>query len=203
MNLAGPAIHFLNVGYFFQLLYNLVVGFFAQFNVSSSTDWVAIAANFWLYVTFIAYLISFLFIGLIVYFTIRREQTLAEDAERYTTITKEAADANLEQSRWTYIRKLIESAHDSDWRQAIIEADIMLDEMLTKLGFVGNGVGDKLKMARETKSPSYFQTLDEAWTAHNVRNEIAHRGSDYQLSDQLAYRTIGHYENVFREFNEI
>ncbi len=196
MNPAGPNIHFLNVGYLFQLL----VTFLSQFNPSiSSTDWVSLASNFWLYVTFIAYLISVLFIGLIVYFMIRTYQTLAEDARRYTTISKEEADTHLEHSRWSYIRSLIESSQESDWRQAIIEADIMLDEMLTKQGFFGQTVADKLKGA----SPSHFHTLDDAWAAHKVRNDIAHRGSEYQLSDHIAYRTIGHYENVFREFNEI
>lgn len=195
MNPAGPTIHFLNVGYFFQLLYTFVT----QFSVPTATDWVSIASNFWLYVTLIAYLVSFLFIGLIVYFSIRIHQTLAEDAERYTTVSKEEADVQLEHSRWSYIRKLIESSQQSDWRQAIIEADIMLDEMLAKLGFVGQTIADKLKSA----SPAHFHTLEDAWTAHKVRNDIAHRGSEYQLTDHLAYRTIGHYENVFREFNEI
>jgi hypothetical protein len=79
----------------------------------------------------------------------------------------------------------------------------MLDELLTNLGYHGAGVGDKLKVARDTRGENYFRTLDEAWEAHLVRNEVAHRGSESELSDHLAYRTIGHYENVFREFNEI
>ena len=94
---------------------------------------------------------------------------------------------------------MIESPQEEQWRQAIIEADIMLDELLTKLGYLGAGVGDKLKMV----NPNQFHTLSDAWEAHKVRNEIAHKGSAYQLSDHIAYRTINQYENVFREFKVI
>jgi hypothetical protein len=95
--------------------------------------------------------------------------------------------------------QLVETGHESDWRQAIIEADIMLDEVLTRQGYEGTTIGDKLKQA----NPNRFHTLNNAWEAHKVRNDIAHSGSAYQLSDQIAYRTIKHYEAVFREFGEI
>ena len=94
---------------------------------------------------------------------------------------------------------MIESGHEIDWSQAIIEADIMLDEILDEQGYVGESVGDKLKQA----TPARFHTIQDAWDAHLVRNEIAHKGSAFQLTEHVAYRTISHYENVFREFGEI
>ena len=193
--MVGPSIHFLNVAYFFQLLYNLVFSAHAP-----STSGVAdFASTTWLFVTIIAYLFSTICIGLIVYFSTRIAQFAAVDVAKYTTISEHEAHAELEHSRWTYIKGLVESTEQSDWRQAIIEADIMLDELLTKQGYVGNSIGDKLK----TANPSHFHTLNDAWEAHKVRNDIAHRGSEFQLTDHVAYRTINHYENVFREFHEI
>ncbi len=192
---AAPPINFLNIGYFFQVLYNATFGL----QGGSLGDLSSLASTIWLFVTIIGYLLTLLFIGALVYMSTRLYQAAEEDARRYTTVTEAEAHVQVEHSRWAYIRQLIESTQESDWRNAIIEADIMLDELLTKLGFEGVGVGDKLK----TASPAHFHTLDDAWTAHRVRNDIAHQGSTFQLSDQLAYRTIGHYENVFREFNEI
>jgi hypothetical protein len=208
----GPPVHFLNVAYFFQLLYNLVIivthgtggttsgtgtsGFDFSSTLANLTNF---GSNIWLFVTLLGYLLCIFFIGTLVYYSTRLYQTAEEEKAKYTTISKEVMDTALEHSRWNYIRQLIESPQESDWRSAIIEADIMLDEMLNKLGYVGDSIGDKLK----TANIAHFQTLQDAWEAHKVRNDIAHEGSAYQLSPNVAYRTIGRYENVFREFHEI
>ena len=191
----GPSIHFLNVAYFFQLLYNL----FFSAHTTSLGGFADLAGTLWIVYTILAYLFCIICVGLLVYFSIRLNQIAEEDAKRYTTVSKEEADAKLEDSRWTYIKNLIESPQQSDWRQAIIEADIMLDELLTKLGYMGNSIGDKLKAVNQNN----FHTIRDAWDAHMVRNDIAHRGSEFDLTEHVAYRTINQYENVFREFNEI
>ena len=191
----GPSIHFLNVAYFFQLIYNL---FFSTQSLSANgfSDWLN---AIWLFATIIAYLFCTICIGLIVYFSTRIAQFAEVDEAKYVTLSEHDAHAEVEHSRWSYIKGLVESSEQSDWRQAIIEADIMLDELLTKQGYVGNSIGDKLK----TANPAHFHPLNDAWEAHTVRNDIAHRGSEFQLTDHVAYRTINHYENVFREFHEI
>ena len=191
----GTSVHFLNVAYFFSLIYNLVFGG----HLPTLNGAVNIATILWAWVSVIAFLVTAICIGLLVYNTMRMNQEQEELDQKYGYVGKHEEHAKVENSRWTYIRQLIESPQESDWRNAIIEADIMLDEMLNKLGYQGDSVGDKLK----TANPAHFQTLQDAWDAHRVRNEIAHQGSAYQLSPQVAYRTIGHYENVFLEFNEI
>ncbi|HUX80831.1 MAG TPA: hypothetical protein VMV38_00725, partial [Candidatus Paceibacterota bacterium] len=98
--------------------------------------------------------------------------------------------------RWTHIKTLANSTNPNDWRTAIIEADIMLEDMLTRQGYPGEGVGEKLKAVEQ----SDFNTIQDAWEAHKVRNQIAHEGSSFDLSDTLARRTISRYESVFREF---
>ena len=97
--------------------------------------------------------------------------------------------------RWSKIQSLIRSYNSNDWKQAIIEADIILDEMLKKMGYKGNSIGDRLK----TVEPSDFTTLDSAWEAHKFRNRIAH-GSDYNISKDEAEEVIKRYEEVFKEF---
>jgi len=98
--------------------------------------------------------------------------------------------------RWKNIQSLIQSHHLNDWKQAIIEADILLDEMLDKMGYHGNSIGDKLKQIE----PSDFLTLNQAWEAHKVRNQIAHQGSNYILSRDEAEKVIRLYGEVFKEF---
>jgi hypothetical protein len=79
---------------------------------------------------------------------------------------------------------------------AIIEADIMLDTMLTKIGYDGNTVAEKLKNVEE----SDFVTLQKAWEAHKVRNRIAHDGSKFKISRGEAERVVNLFEQVFKEF---
>ena len=102
-------------------------------------------------------------------------------------------------SKWEEVQNHVRSENPNDWRLAIIEADIMLEEALTNAGYVGMTIGDKLKTANDAS----FTTLQDAWDAHKVRNEIAHTGSDFVLTKKLANDTIIRYERVLREFGQI
>jgi len=193
MDPVGPDVHFLNVQYFFRLLYGASIG------SPDLSGWVMLASNIWIVVTVLGYLATVALIGALMHFTTRIYQVRQAEAPLYATTTHEKLDDETDHSRWAHVRELIESGHESDWRQAIIEADIMLDEILDEQGYVGESVGDKLKQA----TPARFHTIQDAWDAHLVRNEIAHKGSAFQLTEHVAYRTISHYENVFRDFGEI
>ncbi|MES2225697.1 MAG: hypothetical protein V4480_02710 [Patescibacteria group bacterium] len=190
-------VHFINLEYFFRILYNLLHG--GGVSTFSVTGLLATAAHIWLVFTVIAYIFSLAAIGLLVYSTMRLYQIRKEEEPRYETIEPEAARQHVEHSRWSYIQSLIESGQESDWRQAIIEADIMLEDTLRHAGYAGEGVGDKLRSA----NPAHFRTLQDAGEAHGVRNRIAHDGSAYQLTNHTAYQAIQKYQNVFEEFGEI
>lgn len=99
-------------------------------------------------------------------------------------------------TKWQHVEKLMSSQNQNDWRQAIIEADIMLDEMLRKMSYDGTSIGDMLKQIER----SDFATLDKAWEAHKFRNEIAHTGSDFAFSKDEANRVFRLYRDVFNEF---
>jgi endonuclease/exonuclease/phosphatase family metal-dependent hydrolase len=101
--------------------------------------------------------------------------------------------------RWNRVVEHISSTADNDWKLAILEADIMLDEMLDRQGYHGESLGDKLKKV-ETAD---FDSINEAWEAHKIRNQIAHEGSAFMLSQRQAKETVGMYEKVFREFRMI
>tara|TARA_R110000824_G_scaffold401771_1_gene615679 strand:- start:364622 stop:365098 length:477 start_codon:yes stop_codon:yes gene_type:complete len=156
--------------------------------------------QFWVIVTILSFFISIGLIALLVYSTIRFRQIEIEDAPAYATIhDADHAEEEVEHKRWKHVMQLIESPHESDWRQAIIEADIILFDALEHDGYPGESLGDKLKAV----DPKRFASLQDAWDAHKVRNDIAHQGSAFALGDKLAYRTIQQYETVLREFGEI
>lgn len=98
--------------------------------------------------------------------------------------------------RWKQITEHIETANPNDWKQAVMEADIILGEILDKMGYQGDGIGEKLRRVEKAD----FQTLDQAWEAHKIRNIIAHEGASYDLTQYEAKRIIGLFRQVFEEF---
>jgi hypothetical protein len=180
-----------NVEYWFRLLYDCLQGL-------SGTRFSAFLAHIWVLITNIGYALSVAGLFVIVYATVRLYQLRKREEKYYSTVIP-APGADNSSPRWLHIESLAGGATASEWREAIIEADIMLDELLTRQGYIGDGVGEKLKSIE----PSEFGTLADAWEAHKVRNQIAHEGSAFNLSESLAHRTIARYESVFREFKAI
>lgn len=103
------------------------------------------------------------------------------------------------ETKWEKIVKLSESENQSDWRLAVIEADIMLSDLLDKLQLPGETMGDKLKAVEK----SDFQTIDSAWEAHKFRNQIAHQGQDFLVNGREIRRVVSLFESVFKEFDLI
>lgn len=101
--------------------------------------------------------------------------------------------------KWEKVKEHAYSESASDWRLAIIEADVLLEEALRISGFHGDSIGEMLKGIE----PGDIQNLDAAWEAHKVRNRIAHDGSDFQLNARETRRTIELFEAVLLELGMI
>jgi hypothetical protein len=185
----------LNVEYWFRLLYECLRGT-CYGSTAGLSAWLA---HIWLWIIVIGYALSVIGLLIIVYTTVRIFELRAREKEYYSTVIPPSSVTGDVNPRWQHIESLAGGATASEWREAIIEADIMLDELLTRHGYVGDGVGEKLKSIE----PTDVKSLQDAWEAHKVRNQIAHEGSAFNLSETITHRTIAHYENIFREFKAI
>ena len=185
-----------NVEYFFRLLYEWIYGPHAVFNFAGLQ---AFIAHIWTWIIVIGYALSVIGLFIIVYCTVRLFELRKREELFYSTLITPPEATGGVNPRWEHIESLAKGASASEWREAIIEADIMLDDVLARHGYVGDGVGEKLKAAE----PENFGTLQDAWEAHKVRNQIAHEGSSFNLSESISRRTIGRYESVFRELKAI
>ena len=155
--------------------------------------------------------LAILFIAIIVYTTVRMfEIRKKEHAYLHHEIAEYAHNRALEEEkkqkegtfkneRWKKVLDYLFSINENDWKLAVIEADSMLFDLLTSLGFKGDNLGDKLKNANINN----FRSLNAAWEVHNIRNKIAHEGSSFQLSLHEAKRVIALYESIFMEFGYI
>ena len=177
----------------FHWLYEKVLGGDWQAFLDKLETW-------WTIYSIIALLLSFIFFVGYIYAKIRESEILDEGqadlraAEAAWKNRHERPDSK--NTRWDAIQQRVSENNPESWRIAIIEADIMLEETLNNAGYIGQSLGEKLKSANVQS----FITLQDAWEAHKVRNEIAHVGSDFILTKKVAQETLTHFERVFREF---
>ena len=125
---------------------------------------------------------------------LRRE----EEADMLEAVYKNLPADEKENVSWVKVTGNVSSENESDWRLAIIEADKMLDALMSIAGFSGASLGEKL-LAVE---PGEMLSLNDAWEAHKYRNKIAHEPG-FVVSHYEAKRVIGLYEKVFREYEYI
>ena len=189
-----PVANQANVEFWFRLLYGCLRG--SCYGSVDATEFSAWLAHLWLWVIVVGYALVVAALAVIVYVLVRLFELRKREREYYSTLLAEPGAEGAVNPRWLHIETLVSGSTPSEWREAIIEADIVLDDMLTQQGYEGVGVAEKLKSVR----PDKFSTLQDAWEAHKVRNQIAHEGSAFTISESLAKRTIARYEAVFREF---
>lgn len=159
-------------------------------------------SDLWSVFVVLSWLVSFLLIFGIIYAYIRHSQlgeVFAEILKRQEEAFAKIHRKDVKNMRWQDVLTHSDSDRPNDWKLAIIEADIILDELLNTLGYAGTTIGDKLKSV----SPTSFNTINQAWRAHSVRNRIAHEGADFNLSKKEAQQTVAEYKMVFDEFNFI
>lgn len=138
---------------------------------------------------------SVILIVIISYLIIR----LNEISKKENKIIKSNVPKNLKSERhnpvWEKIISHVSSENPADWKMAIIEADILLEDVITQMGYQGENLGDKLKKIEQAD----FPFLQFAWDAHKIRNRIAHEGSAFILTQREAKRVIGLFEMVLRD----
>ncbi len=190
----SSGVSLLNVEYFFRIIYNTI--FNSHISISYILPFLIII---WQVIAVVAILVSVVAIAILVYSIMQLFSVRQREIQMYKPFPVIESETNNKNIRWDNIQKLILSENVNDWRQAIIESDILLGETLSSRGYIGTTIGDQLKSVGVTG----FNSINDAWEAHKVRNEIAHTGSSFELSNTLVLRTIARYQNVFNEFNII
>jgi len=193
--------NYLNVEYIFYLIYSFLLngGNLGGRDDFFASEFYAQLVAIWNTLTFVATLVTLVLLTIFLYSAFRLRAIRAADAKFYedAVIVSDDSGAAQELTRWQKIESLYDRGGESNWRQAILEADIMLDDMLTAQGYDGDTVGEKLKSVE----PSDFTTLQYAWAAHKVRNDIAHKGQELVLTEREARQAMRWFEQVFAEFH--
>lgn len=201
MNGQAPNVPYLNIEWVFVRIYDFLI-FVRNFifsggrvDVSSgTTDYASVIHSVGSWIATILTIAFFIFFIWAVYIRVRIHEIDKElDGAYKGHFVKPVTQAKRTNERWEDISAHFASQNQNDWRVAIINADIMLDELVTGLGYAGAGLGEKLKSINQND----FPTLQSAWEAHKIRNIIAHE-PNYNLTERQKELVRKQYENVFR-----
>lgn len=91
----------------------------------------------------------------------------------------------LVQSKWAEIITM-QNSGPSGLKNALIEADKLLDYCMVGKGFTGETMGDRLK-----SGGSQFSNLDAVWSAHKLRNQLAHEVEHDIVPEQVKHAVHG------------
>jgi len=70
----------------------------------------------------------------------------------------------------------------------------MLNDILKRMGFGGETLGERLEKLTAATLPN----LEQIWEAHKIRNNIVH-DPDYRLTLDEARKVLGIYEQALRD----
>lgn len=101
-------------------------------------------------------------------------------------------------NKWNEINLMMSQGGPANYKQAIFEADTLVDAVL-RSKVPGETMGERLKKARNLFSKT---TYNELWTAHKIRNKLAHE-ADFEGLSSEARLAVKNFEKALRELKAI
>src|SRR3989344_4141074 len=127
-------IRFLNLEYLFLLIYNLLTG-------QHETNIPQHLLEYWeTYKIFATFFTLFLVTG-IVYCAVRIHQIRKEEWAQLGIVSKPITVEERRNTDWERIVEHAKSDNPNDWKQAIIDADILLERLIDGMGYRGENPG--------------------------------------------------------------
>lgn len=96
--------------------------------------------------------------------------------------------------QWQAVLDHLNSVNESEWKLAIIEADKLIDDLLSRKGYQGESMAERLSLLTKRE----FKSLDLLWEAHKVRNRITHK-LDFKINRNEALRVISYYGEALKD----
>lgn len=99
--------------------------------------------------------------------------------------------------KWLKIEQCLKRSEPSSCHLAILEADKLVDQALKDRGFVGDTMGERMKYASKM-----FSDRNGVWSAHKLRNKIAHE-SDVQVSYAETRQALAGFKKALKDVGAI
>lgn len=143
----------------------------------------------------ISLIISALFISIIFFLLIK----IRKDIEKFLGQAIESVAApGLPKSemnkKWQTVLDKLESMEKDSYKMAVIEADKIFDDIIKRIGYQGDDMGERLKQINSAQ----IANIDEIWQAHKLRNQLVHE-PDFQINQSQAKRSVEIYQKAMKD----
>lgn len=143
----------------------------------------------------IEFLILVLAVGLLILMVISRP-TSKNRSNRPGSKRSGSYDPEFVARKWESIQAMA-AGNGSNLRDAVSEADKLVDYVLKGQGVRGETMGERLK-----NSGKRFSDIDAIWRAHKVRNALAHE-TDFDLVPGQAREAINDLERGLKDLGAL
>ncbi|HET8884339.1 MAG TPA: hypothetical protein VFM68_02615 [Candidatus Saccharimonadales bacterium] len=116
------------------------------------------------------------------------------------TLTKTGmsqVDVNKFRLKWLAIEKQLKKEEPSSYLLAVLNADKLLDQALRDRRIKGETMGERMKTAK-----NMWSNANVVWSAHKLRNQIAHE-TDPQVSYDDARRALAGFKQALKDVGAI
>jgi hypothetical protein len=136
--------------------------------------------------TLLAFFAGIVIVGvlLIVVITIAKHGPSPLDVEKY-------------RSKWLAIEQQLKRDDEASCHLVVLNADKLLDQALRERGIKGETMGERMKVLRDT-----WSNANSVWSAHKLRNQIAHE-SDVRVSYDDARRALAGFKQALKDVGAI
>lgn len=100
-------------------------------------------------------------------------------------------------SDWLTIEHELRRDNEASYVRSILEADKLLDHALKQRGFKGQSMGDRMRSAS-----SSWSNNRHVWTAHKLRNKIAHEPA-YKVRYDITRRALSAFKQALKDLGAI
>jgi hypothetical protein len=147
----------------------------------------------------ISVVLSLVFLAIIIWLAIKVRENIINAREKLSQGSDLLEKMKEEVStKWQSVLKKIEGADENSWKMAVVEADSVFDDLLKKMGYEGEDMGERLKQI----SPAEIPNLSEIWQAHKIRNRIVHE-PDFRLTKFQAEQMVGVYYRLLKDLDMV
>ena len=127
-------------------------------------------------------LIGLLILGFVVVLSRRNHKTL---------------DVGYYRNRWQTVEDSIDKTNSPSFALAVLNADKLVDQAMQQKNYKGTTMGERLK-----SSKGQWTNENALWTAHKIRNKIAHE-PDANLTYDLTKQALAAFRQALKDLGAL
>lgn len=114
-----------------------------------------------------------------------------------TRSSPKSLDVEKYRSRWLTIEQQLKRDESMTFHMTVLSADTLLDQALKEKGVQGATMAERMKQMQKK-----WSNANNVWTAHKLRNKIAHE-PDVHLTYDAARRALASFKQALRDVGAI